>query len=142
MKSTVPLEILSFPSISDQFDLNSRLMSIDFGFLHQNFSNVIDVGKVVNLKLSFVDSFLANFLVILVSFQQEYEEALANFFREIKMPARKKPLTLQSLSLRCIGSLFKHTCHSVTQEILDHLAIHESHLSFSHLKALKTKDSC
>ena len=113
-------------------------MSIDFGFLHQNFSNVIDVGKVVNLKLSFVDSFLANFLVILVSFQQEYEEALANFFREIKMPARKKPLTLQSLSLRCIGSLFKHTCHSVTQEILDHLAIHESHLSFSHLKALKT----
>ena len=55
-------------------------MSIDFGFLHQNFSNVIDVGKVVNLKLSFVDSFLANFLVILVSFQQEYEEALAIFF--------------------------------------------------------------
>ena len=74
------LKILSLPSISDQFDLNSRLMSIDFGFLHQNFSNVIDVGKVVNLKLSFVDSFLANFLVILVSFQQEYEEALANFF--------------------------------------------------------------
>ena len=54
------------------------------------------------------------------------------------MPARKKPLTLQTLSLKCIGGLFKNTCHIVTQEILDHLAIHESKLSYSHLKALRT----
>ena len=54
------------------------------------------------------------------------------------MPARKKPLTLQTSCLRCIGGLFRSTCHCVTQEILDHLAIHESHLSFSHLKSLKT----
>ena len=65
-------------------------MSIDFGFLHQNFSNVIDVGKVVNLKLSFVDSFLANFLVILVSFHQEYEDALAIFFSSNQHACQKE----------------------------------------------------
>lgn len=53
------------------------------------------------------------------------------------MPARKKPPSLQSSSLRRIGSLFKNTCQSITEGIIVTLLQVHDNVSYAHLKALK-----
>ncbi len=58
------------------------------------------------------------------------------------MPARKKPSSLQSLSLRRIGLLFKATCQRVSEELLANLIQQYQHLSYVQLKTLKTSFLC